>query len=93
LEKKVLRAIQINISENPDNPNHVVESYTFTFSYQSSLEGTETLAGVTMQDPNGANTTVKNVKYALQMFVRKIIALCETLPELPGILKMLGRGK
>jgi hypothetical protein len=84
LEKKVLRAIQINISEQADNPNHVVESYTFTFSYQSSPEGAKTLAAVTMQDPSGADTTVKNVKYALQMFIRKMIALCETLPELPG---------
>ncbi|TID15122.1 hypothetical protein E6O75_ATG08375 [Venturia nashicola] len=84
LEKKVLHAIQINISEQEDKPNHVVESYTFTFSYQTSLEGAKTLAGVTMQDPSGCDTTVKNVKYALHMFIRKIIALCETLPELPA---------
>ncbi|QDS74976.1 hypothetical protein FKW77_005197 [Venturia effusa] len=84
LEKKVLRAIQLNISEQEDKPNHVVESYTFTFSYQTSPEGAKTLAGVTMQDPSGADTTVKNVKYALHMFIRKIIALCETLPELPS---------
>ncbi|KAE9993975.1 hypothetical protein EG327_002015 [Venturia inaequalis] len=84
LEKQVLRAIQINISEQEDKPNHVVESYTFTFSYQTSPEGAKTLAGVTMKDPSGADTTVKNVKYALHMFIRKIIALCETLPELPA---------
>lgn len=85
LEKQVLRAIQINISEQEDKPNHVVESYTFTFSYQTSPEGAKTLADVTMQDPSGTDTTVKNVKYALHMFIRKIIALCETLPELPGM--------
>lgn len=81
----MLRAIQINISEQENKPNHVVESYTFTFSYQTSPEGAKILAGVTMQDPSGADTTVKNVKYALHMFIRKIVALCETLPELPGI--------
>jgi meiosis-specific protein len=84
LSKRVLHAIQINISENAENPTHVVESYTFTFRYQSSAEGAKTLAGVTMQDPTGADTTVKNIKYALQMFIRKIVKLCEMLPELPG---------
>ncbi|KAF2401012.1 DNA-binding protein [Trichodelitschia bisporula] len=82
LGRGVLRAIQLNISEKADNPSQVVESYTFTFRYeQTAARGT--LGDVTMQGPVGPGVTVKNVKYALQMFIRRIITLCQTLPDLP----------
>ena len=36
-----------------------------------------------MKGPRGEAVTVKNAKYAMQMFIRRLIALCGTLPDLP----------
>ena len=83
LGKKVLQALQIAISQRAETPSHVVESYTFTFSYQTTPEGGKTLENVSMQDPTGAKLTVKNVRYAISMFVRRLVHFCSTLPGLP----------
>lgn len=36
-----------------------------------------------MTGPQGTKVTVQNAKYAMQMFIRRLIALCGTLPNLP----------
>ncbi|OCL02733.1 hypothetical protein AOQ84DRAFT_348717 [Glonium stellatum] len=83
LQRNVLRAIQLNIFEDPRNPSNVVEAYTFTFNYIHSPGNDVVLSGVEMQGPRGKAITVKNAKYAMQMFIRRLIALCTTLPDLP----------
>ncbi|KAJ9635129.1 hypothetical protein H2199_008615 [Coniosporium tulheliwenetii] len=83
LKRNVLRAIQLNIFEQADKPNDVVETYTFTFNYIKSADKSTTLASLEMQGPRGQSVTVFSASHALQMFIRRVIALCGTLPDLP----------
>jgi len=85
LQKNVLRAMQLNIFENADKPQDVVEAYTFTFSYsQCGAVNGATLASVELKGPRGETMTVRNARHALNMFVRQLITLCQTMPQLPG---------
>ena len=84
LKRNVLRAIQLNIFEQADKPNEVMETYTFTFNYVKSAERPIMLAGLELKGPRGESITVMNARHALQMFTRRVIALCNTLPDLPG---------
>lgn len=83
LQRNVLRAIQLNIFEDAKIPSNVVETYTFTFNYIHSSGNGVVLSGMEMKGPRGEAVTVKNAKYAMQMFIRRLIALCGTLPDLP----------
>ncbi|KAF2178333.1 hypothetical protein K469DRAFT_335916 [Zopfia rhizophila CBS 207.26] len=83
LRRNVLRALQLNIFEDPDKPSNVIELYTFTFHYTDSPKEPRELTGIEMAGPRGYEVTIKNAKYAMQMFIRRLIALCGTLPDLP----------
>lgn len=83
MQRNVLRAIQLNIFEDAKIPSNVVETYTFTFNYIHSSGNGVVLSGMEMKGPRGEAVTVKNAKYAMQMFIRRLIALCGTLPDLP----------
>ncbi|KAF2812571.1 uncharacterized protein BDZ99DRAFT_496961 [Mytilinidion resinicola] len=79
-----LRAIQLNIFEDADHPSNVVETYTFTFNYVRSPDRSVAVVGIEMTGPKAESVTIKNAKYAMQMFIRRLIALCGTLPDLPS---------
>jgi len=77
--------MQLNIFEDADKPQDVVESYTFTFNYSHSHSSNgATLANVELKGPRGETMTVRNARHALNMFVRQLITLCQTMPQLPG---------
>ncbi|KAF2089473.1 DNA-binding protein [Saccharata proteae CBS 121410] len=84
LKLNILRAIQLNVLEDAMEPSKVVETYTFTFNYlRSPQTGVQTLTGLQVQCPRGKAVTVKNAKYALQAFIRRLMSFCATLPNLP----------
>lgn len=84
LKKKLLRAFQIELSQDVDNPSHILESYMFTFAYTEEPDGVKRLDGVVMDHPDGGQVTVRDVKKALQLFTRKIIESCKFMPALTG---------
>ncbi|KAF2493327.1 hypothetical protein BU16DRAFT_583445 [Lophium mytilinum] len=84
LKRGHLRAIQLNIFEDADNPSNVVETYTFTFNYVRSPDRSVAVVGIEMTGPNSESVTIKNAKYAMQMFIRRLMTLCSTLPDLPS---------
>ena len=79
----MLRALQVGIFEDPTQPHKVVELYTFTFHYLPTSAHQLAVAGIELTGPKGDTIEVKSAKYAMQMFVRRLIALCGTLPDLP----------
>lgn len=83
LQKKVLRAIQLTLSEDPDHPEEVIECWTFTFNYMQVEEGEVSLSQISLKTEGGTAVTVKNAKYALQTMQRMVVTLCGTLPDLP----------
>ncbi|KAF2841956.1 DNA-binding protein [Patellaria atrata CBS 101060] len=83
LKKNALRALQLSIFEDASNPSQVMESYTFTFSYRKDAQNNNELIGLDMQSSSGEIVTVRTAQHSLQMFVRRIITLCNTLPDLP----------
>jgi hypothetical protein len=83
LQRNILRALQLNVFEDPRYPDNILEMYTFTFRYSDSLLGVREVEGVDVTGPHGTTVTLKNAKYAMQMFIRRMIALCGTLPDLP----------
>ena len=83
LRRNWLRAIQLVISGRPGKPLHALESYTFTFCYEN-IGPDKSLTGWNLQGPSGEPITMKTAQFALQNFMRKLIAMCHTLPELPG---------
>lgn len=89
LKKHVLRAIQLRIFDSADRPSDVVETYTFTFRYSGRCGNSSALAGFDMRGPHGEAYTVKNARYALGSFIRRLVALCNTLPDLPGMTLLL----
>ncbi|KAK5015328.1 hypothetical protein LTR39_002675, partial [Cryomyces antarcticus] len=83
LKRNVLRAMQLNLSENAADPSNVVESYTFTFNYARSTDDALSLEGLEMKGPHGEHVPIINAKHGLQMLVRRVMAICCTLPDLP----------
>lgn len=84
LKKSYLAALQLTIFENKVNPSNVLEAYTFSFKYAGSAEDDSLrLAGMQLDHPAG-KATVRDVKYGLQMVVRRLVQLSTILPELPG---------
>lgn len=80
--KKVLRALQLNIFEDPTHPERVLESYTFTFMYRGEGDGSEVAMG--FQGPVGGQMTLYAARHSLHAFFRRVVTLCGDIPELPS---------
>ncbi|KAF2200317.1 hypothetical protein GQ43DRAFT_79188 [Delitschia confertaspora ATCC 74209] len=83
LRRNVLRAMQLNIFEDPKYPSNIVELYTFSFQYTNTSDKRRELSGVELTGPQGERVTIKEAKHGLQLFIRRMITLCGTLPDLP----------
>ncbi|XP_022083801.1 HORMA domain-containing protein 1-like [Acanthaster planci] len=78
LDKKYLRALTIGIYVDPDEPDTVIESYTFKFSYQG--EGIQ----IYRNDKKIAGaTTEAETKKATTRLLRTIVVLTQSLKSLP----------
>ena len=87
LKEGYIRGLQLSIFEDASKPSNIVENYTFTFNYMHSPNRTREIDGLSIALPNGPLITVKTATYAMQMLIRRLISLCNTLPDLPGMLK------
>ncbi|XP_025087650.1 HORMA domain-containing protein 2-like isoform X2 [Pomacea canaliculata] len=84
LDKKYLRMLIIGIYVDPEDPNTIIESYTFKFSYS-------TQCGVDVyhneQKISSMHTTEKTKKETIQL-LRTIIVLTQSLQPLPDNVMM-----
>ncbi|KAI5789090.1 HORMA domain-containing protein [Geopyxis carbonaria] len=75
LEKGYLKALQIGVYLDYDDPNTMVETYTFSFS---------TMGGLDLQLSNDATRiTLTDARKGAQQLTRRIVNITETLEPLP----------
>ena len=75
-----LASVQLNIILDKKQPSEVVESYTFTFNYEETH-----LKGLAISSGTRQPVTIKSAKHGLNMMIRYLIELIQTLPDLPGL--------
>lgn len=69
-----------------NNPQNVLESYTFTFKYKGSLGSLESrLASISLRESGyEANLdSLKTARVGLEMIVRRLIVLSALMPTFP----------
>ncbi|TPX31520.1 hypothetical protein SmJEL517_g05132 [Synchytrium microbalum] len=81
LDKKYLRTLIFGIYANPDEPEHLLETYTFNFSYPS--EGQTHVSFVTDGKQPFHFKTKKEIMKATSEMLRRLLTLTQSLGALP----------
>jgi meiosis-specific protein len=86
LKKKYLAALQLVIYTDPDKPEEILESYTFSFSYTQATSKDAASRSVTMNlaIDDSVATTFESSKNAAKQMMRRLIYITEDLDQLPG---------
>ncbi|XP_061652698.1 zebrafish testis-expressed 38 isoform X1 [Phyllopteryx taeniolatus] len=79
LEKQYLEVVFIGVYTNPNEPNHIIESYSFKFKYTATGPGMDILGD------NGVEVkvTMEDTKRASVLLIRKLFLLLQNLSVLP----------
>ena len=80
LMRHFLASVQLSIILDKNKPSEVVESYKFTFGYEEAR-----LSGIAVSAGTRQPVTIKSAKHGLNMIIRYLIELVQTLPDLPGL--------
>ncbi|KAF2704607.1 hypothetical protein K504DRAFT_494855 [Pleomassaria siparia CBS 279.74] len=81
LQRGFLKALQLSIAENSNEPGNVLETYTFTFHYTKTSANSQ--SNVEMTAPSGSKVTIKNARWSLVEMIRRVNNTCQELPYLP----------
>ena len=88
LSKNVLEAVQLTILVDKDAPEHVLESYTFSFRY-TGAEGdvNNRLESLSLEQMGcvADMKTAQTARIGLETIVRRLITLSAFLPTLPSM--------
>ena len=79
LKRHFLASVQLSIILDKNRPSEVIESYNFTVGYKESR-----LSGLVFSSGTQRPVTIKSAKHGLNMIIRYLIELVQTLPDLPG---------
>jgi len=79
-----LQALRISVHPDARDRKKIVEQYTFKINYLSHTKDAPISMGLDFDGPSASQITVEAVNSALQEFIRNLIKLCNTLPELPS---------
>lgn len=91
LGKGWLESTQLSIIPSKQQPEHVIESYTFTFGYGTKPTDTQSsreVSSLNISQNCGASITVQSARHELGKLIRYLVQLCQTLPELPSKLSL-----
>ncbi|KAI7809559.1 zebrafish testis-expressed 38 [Triplophysa rosa] len=80
LEKRYLQIVLIGVHTDPDDSNHVVESYQFKFRYTDQGPQMEILRNENV----AVNVTMEDTKKASLLLIRKLFLLMQNLEALPN---------
>ncbi|KAJ9618666.1 hypothetical protein H2203_008870 [Taxawa tesnikishii (nom. ined.)] len=83
LKLRVLRALQLSLLADPEKPSNVLETWTFNIRYGKTTTEGRPLQGLELHNSQGGMVQADAVRKELVSFIRKVLALCNTLPELP----------
>lgn len=70
---------------DPSRPQEVIESWTFTIKYRDKGRSDGELQGLEVKTSDGSVVELAAVRKGLSASIRKVIAMCDTLPDLPGM--------
>ncbi|EYE91024.1 putative meiosis specific protein Hop1 [Aspergillus ruber CBS 135680] len=87
LGKNYLEAIQLTVLVDKDEPQNVLETYTFSFKYTGARGDVNSRLESLSLDPVGCIADMKSAQTArtgLEMIVRRLITLSAFLPTLPN---------
>ncbi|ODM22937.1 hypothetical protein SI65_00526 [Aspergillus cristatus] len=87
LSKNYLEAIQLTVLVDKDEPQNVLETYTFSFKYTGARGDVNSRLESLSLDPVGCVADMKSAQTArtgLEMIVRRLITLSTFLPTLPN---------
>jgi hypothetical protein len=73
--------MQLSVSAGPQDPSHIVETYTFTVRYPQSSNSDP--PSVILEAPRKQRVTITHARYGMAMVIRRVLLLCEGLPDLP----------
>jgi hypothetical protein len=86
VRKGYLDEMQFSIFQDPNQPNRILELYSFNFQY--SVKETDTASdpyvSVQMNGPGNTNVLLLNAREALNTVIRNMVGLAGTLPALPA---------
>ena len=88
LRKNVLSAVQFTIILDKEEPENVLETYTFTFKYTGGHGDVNSRLESLSINPVGCVADVKTAQTArvgLEMIVRRLITLSAFMPTLPSM--------
>uniref|UniRef100_H3CNB7 Zebrafish testis-expressed 38 n=1 Tax=Tetraodon nigroviridis TaxID=99883 RepID=H3CNB7_TETNG len=80
LEKHYLQIVFIGVYTNPEEPDHIIESYQFKFKYTEKGPQMDIQRNNDMQ----MHVTVENTKRASVLLIRKLFLLMQNLHVLPN---------
>ncbi|GAA98305.1 hypothetical protein E5Q_04989 [Mixia osmundae IAM 14324] len=86
LERSFLRSLLFAVFLDPEDQQNLVECYTFNFSYASPADGPQmsiTRTGLTGEGFTFEPETQGNVKKQVQSLIRRLVAMTQSLSELP----------
>ena len=78
-----LRALQVYVHTDPYHRENVIETYTFTIKYVDGNNG-QKIAGLELDSQGHSLISIGATNSALQYLLRKVMDLCQALPDLPG---------
>ena len=76
------------IREQSEDPDNMLERYTFTFERTEIPSGSRAISGIVMSDSKGTQVRMRDARRSLSDFVRKLINLCYNMPALPDKAKL-----
>ncbi|KAM9500655.1 zebrafish testis-expressed 38 isoform 1-T1 [Clarias gariepinus] len=79
LEKRYLQIVLIGVHRDPDDTNHVIESYQFKFKYTDNGPQMDILRNENIE----MRVTIEDTKKASVLLIRKLFLLMQNLDSLP----------
>jgi uncharacterized coiled-coil protein SlyX len=86
MERKVLKAFQLRVFEDKENPDNVLETWTFMTTYPDELGGAAQVGNIELQRRGGQAVTVANARENLTETVKSIAELTNHMKYLPSAL-------
>jgi len=84
MERKVLKAFQLRVFEDKENPDNVLETWTFMTTYPDELGGAAQVGNIEVQRRGGHAVTLANARENLTETVKSIAELTNQMKYLPS---------
>lgn len=85
MEKRVLRGFQLRLFEDPDQPNDVLETWTFKIIYPDHAGQAPRVGPIEIKRKDGKPATLSDASSNIDDTVKSIGQQMNLMPYLPGM--------